>query len=131
MGKVSHTHTHTESRNDELMRDTHTHTKLSHTRREQTDRPCEDQLLKERESSQSSVWSKHISKACWEKVRVRKGGSEWRSDIPGSEPEGGTQPPTDVHRTEALWGTLASVSVVTPNMNRRSQHKQQLIHTHT
>lgn len=45
--KLTHTHTHTYSGDDNLMRDTHT--KLSHAHREQTERPCEDQLVTERE----------------------------------------------------------------------------------
>lgn len=85
--KLTHTHTHTYSGDDKLMRDTHT--KLSHAHREQTERPCEDQLVTERER-ESSVWtSKHSSKACWEihSEGGREGGGKCLSHIPGCEPE--------------------------------------------
>lgn len=72
--KLTHTHTHTYSGDDKLMRDTHT--KLSHAHREQTERPCEDQLVTERERERARSGRPNTAARHAGKSTVREGGRE-------------------------------------------------------
>lgn len=83
--KLTHTHTHTYSGDDKLMRDTHT--KLSHAHREQTERPCEDQLVTERERERARSGRPNTAARHAGKSTVREGGGKCLSHIPGCEPE--------------------------------------------